>query len=186
MEKQHLKSMLSINSITDKDWADALWATGQYITYKLKGNPQTGPYSEGVIGVMAAEYFSRLAFEVLFSKRWKLKENFTLKQQMKKAADGLMTNHKKHYENNPAPIFESFEDYSQMLLDTLVDEDDNDNDNLEEAYERAETAANNDPDLLEFLCQMRRCANYEDIATEMGITINDVYNLVRRLKRRLQ
>lgn len=42
MKKERLKPVLSFDSITDQQWAEAMWSTAQYITYKLNGNPQTG------------------------------------------------------------------------------------------------------------------------------------------------
>lgn len=100
MEKMKLcHSPLSFDSITDQQWAEALWATAQYITRKLHGNPKTGPFAEAYIGVTAAEFFASKAFDVLYFGRWTYKEEFTLKSQMRKAADGLMSNHKKLFEN---------------------------------------------------------------------------------------
>jgi hypothetical protein len=188
IEKMKLcHSTLSFDSITDQQWAEAFWATGQYITYKLQGNPQTGPFAEAFLGVTAAEFFASLAFEVLFSRRWTYKEQYSLKSQMRKAADGLMSNHKKlfdkMFQDDPAPVIESFENYSLMLVNTLTDEDDY---NLDETYEQAEKAAKGDPDLLEFIHQMRRCPSYEDIAVDMNRSVDEVYNLARKLKRRLK
>lgn len=184
MEKMKLCHLpLSFDSITDKQWDEAMWATAQHITFKLHGNnPRSGPFSEAVLGIPAVDFFSLLAFDVLFTKQWKLKPDFTLKSQMKKAADGLMSNHKKHYDKNPMPIMESFDDYRETLIDTLRDEDDS----LEVTYERAQAAVKDDKELLEFLDVMPQCNTYEEISSDLEIPMKEVYNRQRRLVRRLK
>lgn len=188
MEKMKLcHSPLSFDSITDQQWEEALWATAQHITRKLHGNPKTGPFAEAYLGVTAAEFFASKAFDVLYSRRWTYKEEFSITLQMIKAADGLMSNHKKMFENmfkeeQERPTIESFENYEEMLAGSLADEDET----LDYTYEQAEKAARGDADLLEFINQMRRCPTYEDIAIEMNRTVDDIYNLARKLKRRLK
>ena len=85
-------------------------------------------------------------------------------------------------EEEERPTIESFENYEEMLAGSLADEDET----LDYTYEQAEKAARGDADLLEFINQMRRCPTYEDIAIEMNRTVDDIYNLARKLKRRLK
>ena len=125
-----------------------------------------------------------MAFDLLFSGKKPLKEEYTLKSQMRLAARGLMSNHERLYENTPAPIYESFDDYCETLANsmdnTVMDPLD------EERYAKAEAVADDDPDLLMFVKTMRICDTYDDMAEEMDIPIEQVYNLSRKLRRRLK
>ena len=53
-------------------------------------------------------------------------------------------------------------------------------------YDIAEEAAAGDKQLLEYLKKVREVNNYEVIAEDMGLTITEVYQLQRKLVRRLQ
>ena len=180
MEKERFKPELSIDSITDEQWADALWATAKKITYMV-GNPEQGPFSERVLGIPAKDYFSQLAFEVLFTGKKPLNNKYTLARQMCLVAHGLMSNHAKLSRNNI--IVDAYDDYKVFLMDSLLNTEMDPLD--EERYNKAELVAGNDDDLKEFVRQLHRCETYEDVAEEMGIPIEQVYNLTRKLRRHL-
>ena len=68
------------------------------------------------------------------------------------------------------------------LADRLTD----DKDFMDVVYEIAEEVAAGDKDLLDYLKSMRRCDDYELIAEELGIPIQEVYQRQRKLMRRLE
>jgi hypothetical protein len=57
---------------------------------------------------------------------------------------------------------------------------------MDVVYEIAECAADGDQDLLDYLKAMRRCDDYELIAEELGIPVQQVYQRQRKLIRRLE
>lgn len=74
------------------------------------------------------------------------------------------------------------EELDERVADRLSE----DEDFLDIVYEMAEKIANGDPDLLAYLKSMRRCNNYELIGEELGVEIKVVYQLQRKLIRRIE
>ena len=73
-------------------------------------------------------------------------------------------------------------EFDERIADHLTD----DEDFLDIVYEKAERYAAGDEDLLSYLKAMRRCNNYDLIAEEMGVEIKIVYQLQRKLIRRIE
>ena len=70
----------------------------------------------------------------------------------------------------------------ERLANHLTD----DMDFMDVVYEIAERAADGDQDLLDYLKAMRRCDDYELIAEELDIPVQQVYQRQRKLLRRLE
>ena len=61
-----------------------------------------------------------------------------------------------------------------------------DEDFMDIVYEEAQEAVDGEQDLLDYLKSMRRCDDYELIGEELRIPIREVYQLQRKLMRRIE
>ena len=90
-----------------------------------------------------------------------------------------MSHHIRDWEKNAPP---EMVEIDERMADHLAD----DEDFMDIVYEIAEEAAAGDEQLLAYLKEVREVNNFEVIADDMGLTITEVYQLQRKLVRRLE
>ena len=180
MTKVKLKQHPSRELVTDPEWELGMEVSVKFIAKKLAKMNCGAAMAEENFGVPAAEHFVFGAFTKLYTGEWEWDPHCAVHTQLIKIA--LSDIH--HYldswnskEDHPVMV-----EVDERLAGRLTD----DTDFMDVVYEIAERAANGDQDLLDYLKAMRRCDDYELIAEEMGVEIRIVYQLQRKLMRRLE
>lgn len=179
MARVKLKHFARPDMVSDPEWGQAMEVAVKYVEKKINRLNHCGALDESVFGISAAEHFVFGAFDKLFTGEWEWSEHRAIHTQLVKIALSDISHHLRDWKNKEHVEVVEFD---ERMADHLSD----DEDFLDIVYEIAEEAADGDDDLLDYLKAMRRCNNYELIAEEMEIDIKYVYQLQRKLIRRLE
>ena len=180
MESVKLKHYARPDMVSDPEWEQAMEVAVKYIQKKLTGKTYGGAFDVGVFDRPAAEHFVFEAFDKLYSGEWKWSPHRAVHTQLIRIAFSDMHHHLCSWRKNGPPP-ETVE-IDERMADHLAE----DEDFMDVVYEIAERVANGDKDLQDYLKAMRRSDNYEIIAEDLGITIQEVYQRQRKLIRRLK
>lgn len=179
MARVKLKHFARPDMVSDPEWGQAMEVAVKYVEKKINRLNHCGALDESVFGISAAEHFVFGAFDKLFTGEWEWSEHRAIHTQLVKIALSDISHHLRDWKKKEHVVVVEFD---ERMADHLSD----DEDFLDIVYEIAETAADGDEDLLDYLKAMRRCNNYELIAEEIEIDIKYVYQLQRKLIRRLE
>lgn len=179
MARVKLKHFARPDMVSDPEWGQAMEVAVKYVEKKINRLNHCGALDESVFGISAAEHFVFGAFDKLFTGEWEWSEHRAIHTQLVKIALSDISHHLRDWKKKEHVEVVEFD---ERMADHLSD----DEDFLDIVYDIAEEAADGDEDLLDYLKAMRRCNNYELIAEEMGIDIKYVYQLQRKLIRRLE
>lgn len=180
MTKVKLKQHSSRELVTDPEWEVGMEVSVKFIAKKLAKMNCGAAMAESNFGMPAAEHFVYGAFDKLYTGVWEWNPHCAVHTQIIKIA--LSDIH--HYLDswNNSDEHPQMVEIDERLANHLTD----DMDFMDVVYDIAERAADGDPDLLNYLKAMRRCDDYELIAEEMGVEVRIVYQLQRKLMRRLE
>lgn len=180
MEHVKLKHFSRPDMASGEDWSQALEVSAKYLAKKMQNKMNGGAFDASVFGgVPAPEHFAFNAFDKLYSGQCKWSEHRALHTQIIRIALRDMSHHLRDWDRNAPP--ETVE-IDERMADHLAD----DEDFMDIVYEIAEEAAAGDKHLLEYLKEVLEVNNFEVIADDMGLTITEVYQLQRKLVRRLE
>lgn len=180
MEHVKLKHYARPDLASGEDWSQALEVSAKYLAKKMQNKRAGGAFDDSVFdGEPAPEHFAFMAFDKLYSGQCKWSEHRALHTQIIRIALRDMSHHIRDWEKNAPPEMVEIDEH---MADHLAD----DEDFLDIVYEIAEEAAADDEQLMLYLRKVREVNNYEVIAEDMGLTITEVYQLQRKLVRRLE
>lgn len=179
MARVKLKHFARPDMVSDPDWEQGMEVAVKYIEKKISRLNHCGALDEGVFAIPTAEHFVFGAFDKLFTGEWEWSEHRAIHTQLVKIALSDISHHLRDWKKKEHVEVVAFD---ERIADHLTD----DEDFLDIVYEKAERYAAGDEDLLSYLKAMRRCNNYELIAEEMGVEIKIVYQLQRKLIRRIE
>jgi hypothetical protein len=180
MEHVKLKYYARPDLASDPEWEQALEVSAKYLAKKLQNKKQGGAFDDSVFGgIPAEEHFAFNAFDKLYTGQCKWSEHRALHTQIIRIALSDISHHVRDWTKNAPP---EMVEIDERMADHLAD----DEDFMDIVYEMAEEAANGDQQLLDYLKEVREVNNYEAIAENMCLTITEVYQLQRKLIRRLQ
>ena len=175
-----------------KELAAAVEDLSKWLTDKLKGETQYGPYSMSVLGEEAVTYFTERAVMTFFKGNWKRKKNETLREFLGRMVISDMGHAQRDYKNKGEVMIRSMDD-NQARLEaveqaTLEWEEVLERLELarEVAYDIAAERVKNDPELTMYLKTMYDHNSYRDISRKLRMTIADVKNLETELLRSLR
>ena len=175
-----------------KELAAAVEDLSKWLTDKLKGETQYGPYSMSVLGEEAVTYFTERAVMTFFKGNWKRKKNETLREFLGRMVISDMGHAQRDYKNKGEVMIRSMDD-NQARLEaveqaTLEWEEVLERLELarEVAYDIAAERVKNDPELTKYLKTMYDHNSYRDISRKLRMTIADVKNLETELLRSLR
>ena len=179
MARVKLKHFARPDMVSDPDWEQGMEVAVKYVEEKINRLNHCGALDESVFGIPAAEHFVFGAFDKLFKGDWEWSPHRAIHTQLVKIALSDISHHLRDWKKK-----EHLEvvEFDERIADHLTD----DEDFLDIVYEKAEGYAAGDENLLNYLKAMRRCNNYELIAEEMGIEVREVYQLQRKLIRRIE
>ncbi len=87
-----------LETVSDKQWREALDHLTAYLRWRLKGRTRRGAHSEKALGMPAIDYYEEMAVVKLIEGEWKWQERFSLAKQLEKIAANLITKQKERYE----------------------------------------------------------------------------------------
>ena len=149
-----------------------------YVGYKCKWYMSEGALSERSLGEDAISHFSHEAILKLWDCSWEWKDEYSLYEQLKRIIGSLISEEIRKFklrgEKNP------------QTLDEKVGTNEENDDFRDEFREWMALVAEGDGDLEAYVRAVIACPSSKDIAEEMGIDVKDVYNLTKRLKRKLE
>ena len=179
MARVKLKHFARPDMVSDPEWEQAMEVSVKYVEKKINRLNHCGALDENVFGIPAAEHFVYGAFDKLYTGEWEWSPHRAIHTQLVKIALSDISHHLRDWKKKEHVEVVEFD---ERIADHLTD----DEDFLDIVYEKAEGYAAGDEDLLSYLKAMRRCNNYELIAEEMGVEIKIVYQLQRKLIRRIE
>ena len=175
-----------------KELAAAVEDLSKWLTDKLKGETQYGPYSMSVLGEEAVTYFTERAVMTFFKGNWKRKKNETLREFLGRMVISDMGHAQRDYKNKGEVMIRSMDD-NQARLEAVEQATLEWEEGLERlelarevAYDIAAERVKNDPELTMYLKTMYDHNSYRDISRKLRMTIADVKNLETELLRRLR
>ena len=181
-EEQKKIQKRKLDRVTDAEWERAMKTLSDYITWKLRGRTLYGAHSEQELGQRAVSFYMREAYLKLAEYVWEWKEEHTLEEQLMRIASSLIQKREEKYVRNAEhrtlrmdmdAIFASgLEPEEERLLDI--------------AYEIAEAAVKGDAELERFLNAIEMCRSCDEICEYLSCDKATIYNLRRKLIRRLQ
>lgn len=179
MARVKLKHFARPDMVSDPEWEQAMEVSVKYVEKKINRLNHCGALDESVFGIPASEHFVYGAFDKLFTGEWEWSEHRAIHTQLVKIALSDISHHLRDWKNKEHVEIVEFD---ERMADRL----NHDDDFLDIAYEIAEKAAAGDQQLLLYLKEVREVNNFEIIAEDMGLTITEVYQLHRKMKRRLE
>jgi len=153
-----------------------------------------GAYSSDNLGDDALSFYLHKTVEALYNPKdgwdWKFEER-TFAEQLVRIAEKFISDEPKRYtkkiEKNPLPITEDA-DISDILylFDNLEDDSEEKEELSLQLIRMSEECSEGDSDLELYVLMYFEGTEKETIASEMGITKDEVYVLRKKLLRRLQ
>ncbi len=179
MARVKLKHFAEADMVSDLEWGQAMEVAVKYIEKKISRLNHCGALDESVFGMRAAEHFVFGAFDKLYTGEWEWNAHCAPHTQLVKIALSDISHHLRDWmKKEHTEVVE----LDERVADHLQD----DEDFMDIVYEMAEEAAGDDEQLRVYLKKMREVNNYEVIAEEMGLSMREVYQLQRKLLRRLE
>ena len=80
-----------LETVSDKQWRDALDELTAYLRWRLRGKTQRGAHSERELGMPALDYYQEEAVVKLIEGDWKWQDRFSLGKQLERIAADLIT-----------------------------------------------------------------------------------------------
>jgi DNA-directed RNA polymerase specialized sigma24 family protein len=174
MDKQRQTERLL--AIDDDRWPviiDSLYGFVRYKAYD-RGN---GAFSEKSLAEPAVEHFVHEAISKLWNCVWEWREDLTIEEQLRLVIGSLMSEATRKYKQRGGKD-------NLTLNENLKIEDHSDNHS--DFYEWLELVADGDEEMERYVRAFKICGSQAEIAVEMGVEVSKVYNITKRLKRKLE
>ena len=189
-----------LSGVSEKQWREALDEVTAYLRWRLAGKTQRGAHSEKELGMPALDYYQEEAVVKLIEGEWKWQERFTLGQQLEKIAADLVTKQVQKWERahpnlmvdgrskmedvvpQRKPELIEFTDDIEQYGDTI---DDDGQKELDETYEKVFVLVADDKELTLYVAAIGHCNRLDELPGDLGVTIQKVYRLQKKLMRRI-
>ena len=190
-----------LETVSDKQWRDALDELTAYLRWRLKGRTQRGAHSERELGMPALDYYQEEAVVKLIEGDWKWQDRFTLGKQLERIAADLITKQVQKWEREHPWLTENgevksgeqvpqrkpelieFTDDIDQYSDIL---DDDGQEEMDETYDVVYGLVEDDEELTVFVSAIEHCGNFKDLPEHTGWEIKKVYRLMEKLMRRIR
>lgn len=192
-----------LETVSDKQWREALDELTAYLRWRLRGKTQRGAHSERELGMPALDYYQEEAVVKLIEGDWKWQDRFSLGKQLERIAADLITkqvqkwkrehpwlneneeeneNHEEQFAQRKPEMIEytdDMEQYSDMV-------DDDGQEELDETYNVVYALVADDKELTLFVSAIEHCGNFKDLPEHTGWEMKKVYRLMEKLMRRIR
>lgn len=167
-----------LSKVSEKEWTDTLNALYGFVGNKCKWYMAEGALSERSLGEDAISHFAHEAILKLWDCCWEWKEEYTLFEQLKRIIGSLISEEIRKYKLRGGK--------DPLALKENIGINEEKDDFRDEFREWMTLVAEGDDDLETYVKAVLSCRSSQEIADEMGIDVKDVYNLTKRLKRKLE
>lgn len=199
--KNHYDNSERLETVSDKQWRDALDELTAYLRWRLKGRTQRGAHSERELGMPALDYYQEEAVVKLIEGDWKWQDRFTLGKQLERIAADLITKQVQKWEREHPWLTEDgevksgeqvpqrkpevieFTDDMEQFSDIL---DDDGQEEMDETYDVVYALVEDDEELTIFVSAIEHCGNFKDLPEHTGWEMKKVYRLMEKLMRRIR
>lgn len=190
-----------LETVSDKQWREALDELTAYLRWRLKGRTQRGAHSDRELGMPALDYYQEEAVVKLIEGDWKWQDRFSLGKQLERIAADLITKQVQKWEREHPNSSLELRDESlefavarrkpefielrdpEMLPDTM---DDDGQGELDETYDVVYGLVADDEELTLFVSAIEHCGNFKDLPEHTGWEMKKVYRLMEKLMRRIR
>ena len=189
-----------LHSLSDEEEKSAVDELTRFVWKRLKKGSKfdrtlSGAHSEQNLGEEAVPFYVSKTITALYKPNgwdWKFEERSLAEQSIRIAkkfiSDEVAKYRKKRKKEGDDPLHKFVQKDANELFD-LLDTSNDDNKNsevLDKIFEVAKECTIDDDDLHYFTLRYLERAEYSLIASEMKLTIEQVYSLKRKLVRRLE
>ncbi|MBO4587489.1 MAG: hypothetical protein J5711_01120 [Bacteroidales bacterium] len=177
MASQRCEAKESLKNISETEWQTSIKQLLVFLRWKLRNMSKNGAFSEAVLGMPAVDYFRSEACYKLISGAWQWNPRRSLALQLIAIASNLISKHAEQYANKPETV--SLEDLTQEVAaeENL--------DMTDAAYAIAFENVRGIQELEEYLKAVREYNDYKEISIHLHLTMREVYQLERRMMRRI-
>lgn len=182
-KKEKSKQGRHPDNVSQEEELEALDVLGNWLTRKLKGKTDSGPFSEASLGDIPVKVIAKRAYIKWKAGNWQWKDNLSLTTQLIRIARSEMSHIVRDWKGlgKPELIAASLDEDAQKTLDLLAGEEKVDEELKSIAYEKAEKRVMDDPELLKLLRLIRDLNDRRAISKRMKITIVEVRMLEAEL-----
>ncbi|MBR4593048.1 MAG: hypothetical protein IKO33_00500 [Bacteroidaceae bacterium] len=168
---------------SEKDIKDAMEVASYWLTKKLKGKTDHGPFCDAVLGEPARLYFPIRAMEALMSGAWKLKPGMKLSTQLIRIMKSDIGHSLRDWNSKGEMETVTWNDEMQHPSGQLktvieIEEERADSDRKRElAYQIALKVAEGNDELMRYVQLMREFNDYREIALKMKLRKSEVLHI---------
>lgn len=174
MDKQRQTERLL--AIDDDRWTDIVESLYGFVRYKAYDR-ESGAFSEKNLAEPAVQHFVHEAISKLWNCVWEWREDLTIEEQLRLVIGSLMTETVRKYKQRGGK--------DNMTLNENLKVADQ-SENQSDFYELLELVADGDDEMERYVKAFKICGSPAEIAVEMGVDVSKVYNITKRLKRKLE
>lgn len=177
MASQRCEANESLKNISETEWQTSIKQLLVFLRWKLRNMSKNGAFSEAALGMPAVDYFRSEACYKLISGAWQWNPRRSLALQLIAIASNLISKHAEQYANKPETV--SLEDLTQEVAaeENL--------DMTDAAYAIAFEHVKGIKELEEYLKAVQEYNDYKEISIHLHLTMREVYQLERRMMRRI-
>lgn len=172
-EQRQLERLLEIDEGKWKTIMDTLYG---FVRYKIY-NWESGAFSVKNLPEPAEQHFVHEAIKKLWECVREWREDLTIEDQLRQIIGSMMSEtvrkFKQHGDNKTLN-----ENIKVEATDERAEQSD--------FYEWLELEADGDDELERYVKAFKVCRSSQEIAIEMGVEVSKVYNITKRLKRKLE
>lgn len=173
-QQRQIERLLEID---DDKWGviiNSLYGFVRYKAYDLN----SGAFSEKNLAEPAVKYFVHEAISKLWNCVREWREDLTIEEQLRQIIVSMMSETVRKYKQRGGK--------DGLTLNENIKVEDDQCDNHSDFYEWLELVADGDDELERYVEAFKVCGSPREIAVEMGVDISTVYNITKRLKRKLE
>lgn len=157
-------------------WTDIINSLYGFVRYKAYDR-DSGAFSEKNLAEPAVQHFVHEAISKLWNCVWEWREDLTIEEQLRLVIGSLMSEAVRKYKQRGGK--------DNVTLNenlNLADQSETHSD----FYDWLELAADGDDEMERYVKAFKICDSQAEIAVEMGEDVSKVYNITKRLKRKLE
>ena len=171
-----LRQTKRLLAIDDERWSDIIESLYGFVRYKAYDR-DSGAFSEKNLAEPAVQHFVHEAISKLWNCVWEWREDLTIEKQLRLVIGSLMSEAVRKYKQRGGMD-------NVTLNENLKVADQSESQS--DFYEWLELVADGDDELERYVRAFKICDSQKDIAEEMGVEVSKVYNISKRLKRKLE
>ena len=175
-----------LNKISEQEKTEALKELKDYLILNMKGRTLYGAHSARLLGIDPLDYYIEKALLRLFNGMWEWKDNRNLASQLKRIASGLLQKQVKKFRNVSEGKSKEDDVWHHMAnMDVERMEYREEDDQREQAYDLILELVKGKPARVEYVLEVMKGGDYDEIAHAMGIEVDEVRLIERRVLRKL-